>query len=298
MFYCYAAFGLTVASDLECPELMPGSGPPDVTIRRGSVPTDLPNPTASGVRYQAAPGRLLLTVDGVARYLIQDGTTITIDAAPEATDHDLRVFLLASALGALLHQRRLLTLHASAVKVGDGCVAFLGRSGIGKSTLAMAFRHRGYPVLTDDLSVITFDDHNQAWVQPGIPQSKLWLDSLARFGVDPDGLQPIRPALEKRAVPLDERFHTEPLPLRRIYVLHSSNRDEIKLRPLTGPNRFLPLKTHTYRFQYLDGLGLQTPHFQKVAALAQQIPVTRVVRPMHPFRLKELVDQLEADLQA
>ena len=242
MSFCYAAFGLTFASDLRCPELLPGQGEPDVTITLGSVPSTLPDAVQSGVRYQAAPGRLLLRVDDVARYLVRDGAEVVIDPHPEADEDDVRVFLMASALGALLHQRGLLTLHASAVKVGEGCVAFLGRSGIGKSTLAMAFRQRGYPVLTDDLSVVTFDDAQRALVTPGYPQAKLWRDTLARFAMDPDALRPIRRRLEKRAVPLNGHFHRHPLPCRHVYVLTSANRDELTLKPLTGPAVFLALK--------------------------------------------------------
>ena len=44
--------------------------------------------TARGVLWQAAPGRFLLDVPDVARYLVSGGAVITIDRTPTA--HNLR----------------------------------------------------------------------------------------------------------------------------------------------------------------------------------------------------------------
>ena len=136
--YYYTAFGLCIAAEFPCPELTPAGGRPDVLIRYGVVPATLAVAKKTGVRYQAAPGQLLLTVDGVARFLVQDGKEIIVERAPESDDDSLRLFLLGSALGALLQQRGMLTLHSSAIEVDGGCVGFLGHSGVGKSTLAAA----------------------------------------------------------------------------------------------------------------------------------------------------------------
>jgi hypothetical protein len=45
-------------------------------------------------------------------------------------------------------------LHASAVGVGDGAIAFSGDSGAGKSTMAMMLASDGSPFLSDDVTVI------------------------------------------------------------------------------------------------------------------------------------------------
>lgn len=86
-------------------------------IRYGVVPAILATVKKTGVRFQAAPGQLLLTVDGVARCLVQDGKEIIVEGAPESDDDSLRLFLLGSTLGALLQQRGMLTLHSSAIEV-------------------------------------------------------------------------------------------------------------------------------------------------------------------------------------
>jgi hypothetical protein len=56
------------------------------------------------------------------------------------------------------------------------------------------------------------------------------------------------------------------------------------------------LLDHTYRAQYLPGLGIQKAHFQSLSRVAAAVPVVRVTRPDDgKFRLAELADKLAAD---
>jgi len=86
---------------------------------------------------------------------------------------DVRLFLLGSAIGALMHQRGLLVLHGSTVKVGDECVVFLGSSGVGKSTLATQLRHRGYACLGDDVCAISIGEDGVPYAAPAYPPASL-----------------------------------------------------------------------------------------------------------------------------
>ncbi len=190
----YMAYGLRIASELDCPELTPDvSETPDVVIRYGAVPENLPDATAKGVRYQVSPDQFLLKVDHVANYLVSGGREISIERAPESDDDSIRLFLLGSALGALLHQRELLPLHGSAIKVNDGVCVFVGLSGNGKSTVAAAFRQRGYQVLADDVCVVSIREDGLPLVIPGYPQLKLWADTLKKLEQSTKELRQVRP---------------------------------------------------------------------------------------------------------
>ena len=113
----YTAHGLQIDSEILLPELLPGSnGPADVRIRYAPVPTSLPDPLGEGGNFQAAQDKLLLVVWDVARYLVVKGQEILIEPFPNCPENGLRLFLLGSAFGALLHQRGLLVMHASAIQ--------------------------------------------------------------------------------------------------------------------------------------------------------------------------------------
>jgi hypothetical protein len=293
--YQYTAYGLNIASCIHCPELLPGNGSPNVTIRYGTVPDSLASPKGKGACYEATPEQLLLSINGVARFLVSAGEEILIDRAPNSDDAEIRLYLLGSALGALLHQRGLLPLHASAFEANCGCIAILGHTGLGKSTLAGVFWKRGYRIITDDVCVVSVNGIEAPLVVPAYPQLKLWADAARKLGEEPQAMPKIHRKFEKHGLPFKEGFCQEPLPLTRIYVLSTNNTLEFSLRLLKGMEKLTGLITNTYRAHFLEGLGRKTSHFKQCVAVAKHAVVKCVTRPREPFLLDELADLLEKD---
>jgi hypothetical protein len=293
--YNYRAFGLHIQSSLDCPELLPGQrGEPDLRICLGHVPDNLDEAWVKERWYQAAPGRLLLLVEGVAKFMVIRGREIMIERAPEAGDETVRLFLLGSAMGALLHQRGMLPLHGSAVAVNGGGVIFGGPSGHGKSTLAAALAHRGYSILADDVCVLSCDGKDVRLV-PSYPQLKLWGDAVDRLGYTPKSLRRIRPEIDKHGLPVAKEFCDQVLSLRHIYVLDPSETSDFKITPLKGIEKIKALIENTYRYLFLPGLGEREGHFKRCAAVANQVIISRVSRPEGRFALDELVALLEKE---
>jgi hypothetical protein len=180
----YSAYLLSIDSEIALPELSVDSAgseeAPDVIIRLGDVnPDGLPEGLQLGPCLWVGRDRLWYHVPNVARFLVQDGNSIRIDPEPGADDDSLRLFLLGSALGALLMQRGYLVLHGNAIRVGNQCLVCVGDPGAGKSTLAAGFMQRGYAVLADD--VVPVDEGCRAL--PGFPRIKLWQDAVDKLGI-------------------------------------------------------------------------------------------------------------------
>lgn len=294
MFH-YTAYGLHIASALECPELLPGEGPPDVSIRYGSVPSALDNPKDTGVLYQAKPNHFLLTLDRIGRFLVSAGREVVIEPLPHSLEEEIRLFLFGSVFGALLHQRGLLVLHASAIETPHGAVLFVGPSGLGKSSLAGAFVQRGFRLVADDVCALACDTNGVPQVLPAYPQIKLWADMLNILEHQTAGLCRVRQPLEKYAVPLHDRFVNGPLPVAAVYLLSTGNSPQLSVTRLERPERFEVFVNHTYRPYFLDGLGLRQQHFQLASAAAKAVRVSRISRPAFPVRLAELADVVEQD---
>lgn len=298
MLYRYHAFGLQIDSEIECPQLLAGERsmlPPDVHIRAGAVPHELENALYRGTNYQIETDRFLLHIAGVARYLVSSGCEILVEPYLFADFKDVRLFLLGSAMGALLHQRGIWPLHGSAVASGGGAVIFMGASGSGKSTLAGAFYQRGFQALSDDVSAITTSDNGIAQVWAAYPRLSLWADAVVRLGSDPAQLQLTHTSQEKYDFPLTVSSSYS-IPVRSVYSLYTADQDIPYLQPLKGFDKVQELTTHTYRLHFLTGMQLQGRLFQQAATLAQHARVVRVVRPSQPFLLEKLVDLIERDL--
>lgn len=295
-FYRYKAFGISIGSEFPFEELEAVREQPEVLIQFGEVPEHIPEPSTSGVRFEASPGLFLLKIDDVAGYLVKDGRYIYIQKEnPYVSDNEVRLFLLGPVMGALILQRGLLPVHGSAVKMGEQAVIFSGTPGVGKSTLATGFLNKGYSVISDDISVININGETVPYIYPGFPQMKLWADMLDKFGKDRFFKRTLREGLQKYGIPVRDQYYGRPLPIGHIYILSTHNKDTIHSTPLHGMNKFHALKNNTYRWRFLEGLGKKKEHFSLTTQLAEQIGVSRITRPRQSFKLDELMEMIMAE---
>lgn len=298
--YYYTAYGLLFSSQVELPEFMPAdkSQNYEVSIRLGDVPEHLENPLSTGVLYQADAHSFLLNVDNVARYLVEEGKKITIYPYPQALAGDIRVFLLGSCLGALLHQRGMLALHASAVATEQGAAVFIGPSGAGKSTLLNALLQRGYTMLADDITLVSPAGDSGPEVIPGFPRTKLWADAARQLQINISGLTRTRPQLEKYEYHVPEQLAVKPAEIKHIYHLNMNNNNELSLCEISKMYAMQTLVLNTYRHQYLDGLAMRESHFHLLTEVAQEVSIFKVTRPRGGLcRIGELSDIIEEKMK-
>ena len=277
----YFLFGLRVRSEIELPELTPSEelGQPDVVVRLGQIAS---GPGPGGLSDQ--DGALLLTVNDVGRYRISGGTEILVEPKIGVDSRNVRVFLLGSAFGALLHQRALLPLHANAVGIEGKAVAFMGPSGAGKSTLAAWFHDRGDLVLADDVCVVRFDEAGQPLAMPGIPRLRLWIDAIERAGRDPSGLERSyideAQVLDKFNLPIDRAPSDEPVALAAVYLLDRG--PDFSIDELIGIDAVEAVFSNTYRGGWVSQIGSHRDHWESALRLVETVPVFRVSRRWDP----------------
>lgn len=294
--FAYKSFGLVIDVPFECPELVAANGAvPDVVVRYGDVPESIPDARSRGTKFQVAPGKFLLNLPRIGRYYVTDGTDIVIERDAESDERDVRVFLLASAMTALVQQRGMVTLHASCVDVGGGAVMFLGKSGAGKSTLAMAFSEKGYRLHTDDVCVIRADGDGPPMVMPQFPQLKLWRDAVEAFDQSPDDLRRIRRKVEKYSYIVEGGVSAEPLPARALYFLDSHNRETLDVHAVKGPAAIEEILKNTYRKNYVMQEDARLEHFRVCSGLAKHCRIMSVTRPQRKCPARTLADALEKD---
>lgn len=288
----YRVYGLTVASEIELPELrLEKSANPDVNICLGEVPKNLPGLTEEGVLYQAAEDDFLFRMEHIGAFRVQNGSQITVRPVPDCSPTLMRVFLLGSVFGALLHQKEILPLHGSAVATGNEALLITGRSSSGKSTLAAALSAKGYSFITDDISAV-FPGEVRFSVAPGIPQMKLWKDVMKTLQLEEDDIKQIRPEVEKYRRVVLHGFTRQSLPVSKIIVLNSKNSPDIEISEIWGMEKFELLSSNTYRYQFVNGLQKSQSHFQSITDLAKKTRVFQVQRPSSPLLIDELSEQV------
>ncbi len=276
----YRVFGLHIRSAIALPELHQSSNGdvPDVTIVIGRIPDE---PDQAGV---------VLSFEGAGRYLVLDGQHILVEPEAGAPAANVRLYLLGSAMGVLLHQRGLLPLHANAIRIDSRAFAFMGASGAGKSTLAALFHDAGYEVIADDVCVVGFDENGRAIARAGIPRLRLWEDLLAATGRSSAGFALSYAGddqFQKFDVPLMSASGAQEAPLAGIYLLDRS--DDFRIGQLTGAEAVEALFANTYRGAFVQTAGDPREHWDAALRLIRQVPIFRLSRP---WKLAGMADHL------
>lgn len=284
----YSLFGLKVRSEIALPELFAEESErsPDVVICRGKVES------TAEPGLQVRNGALVLNVADVARYEIANGASIVVDPFDGAPEKNVRLFLLGSAFGALLHQRGLLPLHANAVEIEGRAVAFMGASGAGKSTLAAWFHDRGHRVIADDVCVVGFDASGMPFAAPGLPRLRLWAEALESMGHDWEAYPRSfagEAQLDKFDVQVESALAARSdTPLGNLYLLDRG--DRFSIEPMSGSEAAEAVFANTYRGAYVSAASAQTAHWQSAVRLVQKRPVFRATRK---WGLQDLEAQCE-----
>ena len=293
--HLHEAFGLVFETPFPCPELFPSTrDEPDVVVRYGPVPA-IADPVFNGTYNQIefVAGEFRYNKTGVTRALVRDGNEIRLQRVPFVHDDEVRYTFLTIVMSALLLQRGILSLHASAISTPRGALLFVGRSGAGKSTLAAEFVRRGYRMQADDITPILLEGDRPV-VLSGFPQLKLCLDAAAHLEQPTEGVARVRPTEDKLSVLEHDRFTREPSDLLAILRLEPAAVEDIEMQRLDSVEKFQTLVEYTFNQSFLDGLGKREHHFHQVVKVGHAADVREVRRPTEGYRLKELADYLES----
>jgi hypothetical protein len=223
---------------------LPPEGPAVATLR-------CQHGSAIAVRHQAPDGVWLRHPTIGACHIAPRARRVEIYARPDADESVLGLLLAGQIAVVLLNELGHPTLHASAVALPEGAIAFLGTHGQGKSTIAASFLQRGAELLTDDVLPLQPADEG-VLALPGLPMMKLWRQTLGGLLSIDGELPPVTAGDEKRLLALDGRypFRSEPAPLRALFVLDrydplERGRDDVALRRLSARDGLTAMLGHT-----------------------------------------------------
>ena len=317
-----------LASEIPLPELEPlatdisadEASTDDVTIRLGEVPEHIVNVVANESRWWASHEEYLQRVPEVANFLVRHGREVLVEPAPNAPAEDIRAYLLSPIFSTLCHQAGMYSLHASAVRVGAGVVAFLGDSGAGKSTLAASLAQRGYDLVADDICLL--DPHPNAAANPGpalvipvAPALKLWRSALEQLGASSKDLPRVFSRDDKYRLKIQSTDLPVRLPLREVLFLEWAGEDSADrelsaensanqpgelptFTPVEGAQAVARLMEFTHYDYLMKPTGRQTGNFLLCGQILAHARAFTLRRPRSFAHLDRTLDALELHLAA
>jgi hypothetical protein len=299
----YLLGGITLASEIALPELPPiqrdGPTAHPVRVRLGDVPSRLPDAVQVDPGCFTTSSQYLLCIHGIARYLVINGQEIVVAPDANALPLDVRAYLLGIIFIVLCQQRGLLPLHASAVS-GEpingkpGVVAFLARSGQGKSSLAAHLAQRGFRVVADDICLIDTTQPGAAMVIPAAPWLKLWRNSLQNLGWKAEGLERVFSDDDKYRLPLTAVL--EPEPIRKLIFLEGNEAPSVstEIKEVSRIEAIPLLMNLTHQAYLLEATGQRDENFRRCGRVLSQAKAYRLIRPWGLTHMKLTVDALES----
>ncbi|HVH80875.1 MAG TPA: hypothetical protein VM782_15875 [Stellaceae bacterium] len=284
-----------MSSELALPGLIAvkaEAGPAEVTICQRSVDDALKGAEKVGPTWQLAGERFLLRIPGIARFLLTGGQQIAFQTEGDTPREDIAIFLVGTAFGILLHQRRHVALHAGAVEVCGKAVLFCGPSGAGKSTLTAALVQRGYKLVTDDFCGIDLADVPR--VQPDGRQLKLWAQAIEALGFSAGRGEPVRRRIEKYYVEPGHSAVGDALPIGAVYVLRDARPPyKAGIEQPSAVDAALLVRRNAYRPLLVTRMGQQADYFAAATAIAAAAGVFHLTRDLDFAALPDTIIGLE-----
>jgi hypothetical protein len=290
------AYGLTVRSEipLHLHRPLAAGTPVDLEIALG------PQVAATDA---TPPGRVLLDLRGSRQYyaatavdegfrlrffgscdvlLDRDLTRATVHPMAGADLDLLSVLVGGTLLAFVLTLRGEVVLHASAVQVGDEALAFVGASGMGKSTMATLLCADGARLVTDDILRL---DTTSSPPTCALGATELRLrkgaDHLAeRFGTSPGR----RTTGDDRQALAAGPGATEDLPLAAMVVPlpdHSPERRTTEITRLSSTEAMVLLSQFPRLLGWQDE-AVRRASFHQLADVVDRVPVHLALLPWGP----------------
>jgi len=158
------------------------------------------------------------------------------------------------------------------VTVADGAVAFLGKTGMGKSTLAASFALNEAAFLTDDsLLIEEQDDHCLAL--PSHASLRLWEDSVdALISDDAAKAAAISYSNKARLLAGDALTYNEaPVRLLAAYTLVGEEPGKVSITPLSGSEWHMAWIENSFLLD-IEDRDLLAEHFDWTHRIAARVP--------------------------
>lgn len=284
----YRAYGMIFASEIALPFEPVDAAEADVTVVRGAIPDDLGDGTRGRGLWWAKPGHFLIRHTDGSGVLVRDGREMIVDGAEPDM---VRLLLTGSALTALLQQRSMVTLHASAVLIDGHAVGFFGKSGVGKSTTAAVLAKQGFPLIADDVLGLQVGQAKDVWAVPSFPKIGLWRDATELLGVSVKPSDQRMNGVDKYLV-APQRFQCAPARLSHLFKIEPHVEGNFELSAIDKATFHPMLGANVHRKRAAMALGAWPGFFTSLAAIANQAQAYQLTRPREGARFAELVDTI------
>ena len=231
--------------------------------------------------------------DELGAWVSADGLRVEVLVAEDSEDSEITGALtigLTSVIAATcLNVQNRVAIHANSVSFEGLAVAFVGTSGIGKSTLSTYCACQGAGFVTDDVLMVDSKD----MVHPGNPRIKLYPHTAESLGLD--AREETEYKIFFQPQDLGATLHQKPVPLGIIYLPAQSTNGHICSEQIDPIPAIFKLLSEGY---YAASLLSDRPAlFDAYANLVKNTPVRRLFYPRDFSLLPEVYQFISKEVK-
>lgn len=248
----------------------------------------LPTGTVWTEFYRNEAGYLLRFPDLADFTVSANGRRVVVFPVP-GTDPQTVEHLFVNQVKPLAFSRQgFPAFHAGVVTVPGGAAAFLGMTGLGKSTLTAAFASAGAAFLSDD-GLLIQDVDGVFKGLPNHPSIRLWADSLENVSSrENNRASDVIYSPKVKLLASDDLPYCEtPQPILAAYILDWQHVAGVTIRPLKGMDVVVGWLQHSFLLDVEDR-DLVARHFDWMHRIGSAVPTFALDYPRKYERLPEV----------
>lgn len=250
----------------------------DVIISEIGYVAMVESPAYAAGNWQVNQHEFSIQAEEVGSFLARDGRSVAYCPVPGADPSWVRLYLNGQVVVALLHQRKIITFHASSF-IYDGCgIMMLGESGAGKSSLTASFVLKGAGLLTDDVTPVVLIG-SVPHVRPLHGSIRIRRHTAEQLGIDPEKLMEAETGTEKQYMNAGAREVAD-LPLHVVLKIEVGEVMKPVFDEPLAIEKFSLLRSEVCMWEILAGMPeTEADYLQQLVQIIEQVRFVRVVRP-------------------
>jgi len=267
----------------------------DVRISEVASCRQVENPAFSSEGWQVSSDAFSMQVEQVGSFYAAAGAEAEFSVLPGADRGWVRLYLNGQILVALLHQRGVITFHASSF-VHDGCgVMVLGESGAGKSSLAASFALGGAGLLTDDITPLVIKEE-APHIKSLHSSIRIRRNTSTQLNIDGGLLREAESGTEKQYMSARREGVTE-YPLHVIMKVEIGDVSSPVFDEPSPAEKFAFLRSEICMSEILAGMPeTETGYLHQIVRIIEKVRFMRVIRPAE-IRIKVLYEAVRGYLE-
>ena len=250
----------------------------DVKISEVAICRKVESPAHASGGWQVNRDAFSMQVEQVGSFYTVGGAEAEYSVLPGADPGWVRLYLHGQVVVALLHQRGVISFHASSfVHEGQGLM-ILGETGAGKTSLTVAFAMNGAGFMSDDLTPVVFrEDVPLIWSLNR--RVKLREDSIEQLEIGGGNLSEAESGTGKKYMHIEkgaDEYHR----LDVIVKIETGDVNEPVFMNLSAAERFTLLRSEVCSWEILAGMPeTEAAYLQQLVKIIEKVRFVRVTRP-------------------